>query len=290
MGSRISFVVVLAALALFSAPAVAPAAAPESAPAKSAEQMGVLHFSFRDSVTGKTIKPDAVLVDDKVVFNTIDEAGRMSVPVPPGDHRVAFKAKGYNDLDSRQTAALDFAPMNLIMLDPSTPPAELQPENLSNGMPADGTVIVGYVTDDTTGAPVAGAEVTLIDKDVKVQTDENGFFKIPISIPDGQQMPEDPRGGMFASRNFKISKPGYGFEERLNVLVESGTPRIYQVTLIRGGGGNSIDESEGRNNLQSSLFGLSNVEPEDIATTPTATQDRVSTETQAHDHSYSHSH
>lgn len=232
-----------------------------------ATKSAVLHFSFRDSVRGTVVRPDAIMIDDKMAFNTIDDAGRVSIPVEPGDHRVVIRKEGYDVMDSRQTASLEHAPLNLVMLDPATQPEQLQPENLGEGMPLDGTVIAGFVIDESVGKPVAGAKVELVDQDVSVQSDANGFFKLPVSMPDGKQMPEDPRGVIYATRDFRVTKPGYGFEERLNVLLESGAPRIYQVALIRGGGGNSIDEAGDRNNLQSSLFGLANVEPEDEPTT-----------------------
>jgi hypothetical protein len=252
------------------------------APETSSTEMGILHFMFRDSARGTVVKPAAILIDEKMTFNNIDDAGRVSIPVTPGDHQVLVKAEGYNDLDSRQTAAADHAPMNLLMLDPSDQPEQLKPENLGKDMPADGTVIVGFVTDDVQGKPVEGADVELLHKNVVVKSDADGFFKLPIHMPDGKQMPEDTRGVIYAQRDFKVSKAGYGFEERLNSLVESGSPKVYQIQLVRAGGGSSIDESDGRNNLQSSLFGLTNVEPGDIATTPTAPEDRASTHTHVH--------
>jgi hypothetical protein len=223
-------------------------------------------FTFRDSARGVMVRPDAVLIDNKVVFNTIDDAGRMTVPVTPGDHRVLIKARGYDDMDSRQTALVDQAPNNIIMLDPESTPEQLKPENLGHGMPADGTFLAGFVVDNSNGRPVAGADVELIGKGQKTATDADGFFKLPVHMPDGKQMPDDPRGVVYTQRDFRVTKPGYGFEERVNVLVESGAPKIFQIELVRGGGGNSMDESAGRNNLQSGLFGLTNVEPEDPPT------------------------
>lgn len=230
----------------------------------------VIHFSFRDSARGTVVKPDAVLIDNKMVYSIPDEAGRLVVPVTPGDHTVLVKARGYNDLESRQTALPDQAPNNLIMLDPENQPEQLKPENLGIGMPDGGTVIVGFVVDDQSGKPLPGAEVELLEQNQKTTSDAEGFFKLPVPMPDGKQMPEDPRGVLFASRSFRVTKPGFGFDERMNVLVESGAPKVYQIEMLRGGGGNTIDETTGRNNLQSSLFGLSNVEPEDPVTSETA--------------------
>lgn len=247
--------------------------AASSAMAQSTSATAVLHFTFRDSTRGTVVRPDAVLIDNKMIFNTIDEAGRMSVAVAPGDHRVVIKADGYDDMDSRQTALTDQAPNNIIALDPVSVPEELKPENLSIGMPSDGTVLAGFIVDSSTGRPLPGADVELLDKETKVKSDDAGFFKLPVSMPDGKQMPDDSRGNFYTQRDFRITKAGYGFEERMNVLVESGAPKIFQVEMIRGGGGNSLDEAAGRNNLQSSLFGLTNVEPED---TPTTIPERVS--------------
>lgn len=223
----------------------------------------LLQFTFRDSVRGTVVRPDAVLVDNKVVYHPIDEVGRMTVPVTPGDHRVEIRANGYNDMDSRQTALADHTPNNIVMLDPSNTPEQLKTENLNKDLPPDGSMLVGFVIDDTSGRPVSGAQVELLNKNEKTVTDKDGFFKLAFHMPDGQHMPDDPRGVIFSQRDFRVTKAGYGFEERLNVLVESGMPKIFQINMIRGGGGNSVDEIQQRNNLQSGLFGLSNVEPED---------------------------
>ena len=227
----------------------------------------ILHFTFRDSARGTVVRPDAILIDNKPIFIAVDEAGRMSVPVTPGDHQVLIKAQGYDDMDSRQTASLDQAPMNLVLLDPVEQPEELQPDILNHGMPADGTEIVGYVTDQSMGRPIKGAKAEILGKDVTATTDERGFFKLPVHIKDGKKMPDDPLGVVYDTRDFRVTAPGYGFEEHVNVLVESGTPKIYQVQMTRGGGGNTSDEAGTRNNLQSSLFGLINVEPEDYPST-----------------------
>jgi len=262
-----------------------------TAPTRSTTATAMLVFTFRDSARGTVIRPDAVLIDNQMAFNTIDEAGRMTAAVTPGDHRVLVKARGYKDLDSRQTALADQAPNNVIMLDPEKEPDQLKPENLSKGMPADGTVIVGFVVDGDTGKPLPDAQAELIGKNVKVTSDQDGFFKLPVHMPDGKQMPDDPRGVVYTQRDFRVTKLGYGFEERLNVLVESGAPKIYQIELLRGGGGNSADENAGRNDLQSSLFGLANVEPGDE---PSTAPGRVPVEPQdaphVHDDGTTHSH
>lgn len=222
----------------------------------------LLQFTFRDSVRGTVIRPDAVLVDNQMIYQAIDEAGRLIIPVSPGDHRVLVKANGYNDMDSRQTALSDSTISNIMMLDPSETPEQLKTENLNRDIPADGTLLVGFVIDETSGRPVPGAAIELLNHDIKTATDKDGFFRLPVSMPDGQPMPDDPRGVIFGQRDFRITKDGYGFEERLNVLLESGMPKIFQISLVRGGGGNSVDEDAGRNNLQSGLFGRFNVEPE----------------------------
>ena len=255
-----------------SAIVVSFAALATSASAQSTTQTAFLQFTFRDSVRGTVVRPETVLVDNKVVFNTIDEAGRMTVPVPAGDRRILIKAHGYDDMDTRQTALADHTPNNVVLLDPSDEPEQLRPENLGEGMPADGTLIAGFITDSSTGKPLADADIELIGKDQKAKSDTDGFFKLPVPMPDGKQMPDDPRGVVYAQRNFRVNKGGYGFEEWMNVLVESGAPKIFQVEMVRGGGGNSLDEAAGRNNLQSGLFGITNVEPDDIATTFPKTQ------------------
>lgn len=259
------------------------AAALATANAQATSGTGVMHFTFRDSTRGTVVRPQAILLDGEMTYPTITEAGRTSLPAAPGDHRILVKATGYTDLDSRQTALAEHAPMNLLMLDPEKKPEQLEDANLRQDMPADGTVIAGFVSDDISGKPIQGATVELLKTTDSVKTDENGFFKLPVHIKEGKQMPEDPRGVIYGTCGFKVTMPGYGFEERVNSLIESGTPKVYQVTLVRGGGGNSIDEDEGRNNLQSSLFGRNNVEPEDVPTTPSAPEDRVQNHNHAHE-------
>jgi hypothetical protein len=230
----------------------------------------MLHFWFKDSARGTAVRPQAVLLDGKMSFQQADEAGKLDLTTRAGDHELEVKTNGYKDMVARETALVDQSPMNIVLLDPVKQPAELDPANVSKVMPANGTVILGYVTDDLLARPMPGATVTLIPAGTKVETDANGFFQLPVPIKtDAKTVPDDPKNTHYGTANFKVSKPGFGDDEHLNVLVESGEPKVFQIELVRGGGGNVTDEDSARNNLQSSLFGRYNVEPEnDEATSP----------------------
>jgi hypothetical protein len=256
--AEVTSAVVAAAAAATSSPAVS--AADESSTAPEV----LLHFWFKDSARGTAVRPQAVLLDGKMSFQQADEAGKLDLTARAGDHELEVKTTGYKDMVARETALVDQSPMNIVLLDPVKQPPELDPATISKAMPQGGTLILGYVADDLLARPLAGATVTLMPDGTKVESDANGFFQLPVPIKkEARTVPDDPKNTHFTTANFKVSKQGFGDDEHLNVLVESGEPKVFQIELIRGGGGTVTDEDSSRNNLQSSLFGRYNVEPDD---------------------------
>lgn len=243
-------------------PATTATAEATTATAKPSQTEGLFHFWFRDSVTGVAVKPDAILLDEKMIFNRIDESGRVTFPASLGDHTLLVKAKGYNDLQSRQTCVAGEMLTNVVMLDPTVQPEELRPENLSKGMTPKSSVIAGFIVDSQLCRPVDDAVVEILDHGTTItaKSSKTGFFSVVVPLKNPQPLPDDKSGKTFDTAHFRITKDGYGADEYRNVMLESGSPRIYQIELARGGGGNFTDEEENRNNLKSGLFGKFNVE------------------------------
>ena len=217
----------------------------------------VLRLKFLDSETGVGIVPDAVIIDG-AFYSPGGRGSReeMVVPLEEGDHIVTVKAQGYKDLTSRQTALPeDEAPLNAISLDPAEPPFGLREDILRKHLPPGGSVIAGYVVDDTTGEPIKDAVVAMAG--ITTRTNELGYFVLPASLSDAQRLPEDDGSGtMFARRGFSVYKPGYGPVERRNVLLLVGIPKTFRLRLVPGNTPDIADEEESRGNLPASTFGF----------------------------------
>jgi len=225
---------------------------------------GLLRLWFRDSERGTAIRPTAILLDGRPVFSQVDETGHTNLTTTEGDHNVVVHANGYDTLDSKQTAFGYDAPMNVLMLDPAQKTDELRPENLSRHMKDDSGLIVGFVVDDEASRPIEGADVEVTGSpDFRTKADARGFFALHVPLKGATPMPDDAQGRRFVKTNFKVTCDGYGYEERLNVVLESGSPKIFQIRLVPGGGGNALDEEEDRGGLQSWIFGV----PKDGETT-----------------------
>lgn len=219
-------------------------------------RMGLLRLCFRDVDRGTAIVPDALIIDGRMIFSRVNEAGFIDVQIPEGDRQVLVKAKGYDDLPSKQTSFAEDAPLNALMLDPKEKTPELRPDNLSRFIKDKSSAMAGFVVDEELSRAIKDAEVELLGTDIKTKTDERGFFALSVPMTDAGPIPEDVTGRKFAKKNFKITKPGYGYEERLNVLLETAIPKIFQIRMIPGGGGNAVDEEVDRGGLQSFVFGM----------------------------------
>lgn len=222
---------------------------------KERKPTALLRLCFRDSERGTAVVPDALLVDGKMIYSRIDEAGRLDLPLESGDHNLQINARGYKQMEAKETALPESPPLNIITLDPMQSPAELQPGNLSKYMKADHGLVVGFVVDDEMGKPIEGAEIRLGDGSVKTTSEGNGFFALAVPMMNAGPLPEDTNQ-KFVKRTVIISKDGYGAEERQNVLLLKENPKVWQIRLQPGGSTNSIDEDNSRGGLQQWIFGV----------------------------------
>ncbi len=220
----------------------------------------VLQVWFRDSERGTAVRPDAILLDGKPIFPKVDETGSAVISTTEGDHELGIRGAGYDPMDTKQTAFSYDPPMNAIFLDPAQKTAELRPENLSRYMPGNSSLVAGFVVDEELSRPVEDAEVEIIDTELKAKTDSRGFFAVGVPMSQGATLPEDAAGRKFIKKGFRVTKEGYGYEERLNVAFETGVPKIFQIRLVPGGGGNTLDEETDRGGLQSWVFGIKDSE------------------------------
>jgi hypothetical protein len=228
--------------------------APSSAPAGE-KPTALLRLCFRDAERGTAVVPDALLVDGKMIYSRIDEAGRLDLPLESGDHMLQVNARGYQQMDAKETALPDSPPLNIITLDPLQKPVELQPGSLSKYMKPDHGLVAGFIVDDELGKPIEGAEVKLNDDSAKTETSGNGFFALAVPMANAGPLPEDANQ-KFVKRTFVITKDGYGSEERQNVLLLKENPKIWQVRLQSGGSTNVINEDNSRGGLQQWIFGV----------------------------------
>ncbi|MGI8906386.1 MAG: hypothetical protein ACR2IE_07855 [Candidatus Sumerlaeaceae bacterium] len=235
----------------------------------------LLRLCFRDSERGTAVVPDALMVDGRLTFSRIDEAGRLDLPLESGDHMLQVNARGYQQMNAKETALVDGPPLNIITLDPLQKPAELQPAHLSRYIKPGQAIVAGFVVDDELGKPLEGVEVKTADGSAKTTSEGNGFFAVAVPMDNAGPLPEDP-SQKFVKRTFVFSLEGYGREERQNVLLLKENPKFWQVRLQPGGSANVINEEDNRGGLQQWIFGV----PEEHDDSTSGTGDALTTGTQ----------
>lgn len=214
----------------------------------------VLRLRFQDSRTGAGIVPDSLLVDGKEMASGVKPSGRIDLQVKEGEHSVSVKANGYRELSARETAVEGDTPLNVLLLDPVTPPSGLDPAILGLFWQPNSATLAGYVMDDATGEPLAGADVAVAGAGVIAVTDSDGFFVLTVAMDDGAPLPGDEHGGLFAKKTLSISKAGYVTQIWQEVLAVSGDSHVSQYRLSAGQGMDVMNEQDSRGRLLGNLF------------------------------------
>ena len=255
-------IMVLAVFSLMSARATRLPAATLSGPANGATGVSItptfswsVQMCFQDSRTGMGVIPDTVLVDDTNVAKHVDASGRLRLDVLPGEHRILVSAKGYQNLGTRQTVLAGNASKSIILLDPTNPPAEPiaePPTGAIGEVPR--AAIRGYVVDDKTGQPLAGATLAVVGTNDPTATDAHGLFALTVPVGDGTPIPEDAAGRFFVKKDMVVTKVGYGTVEEQNIVLIGGETYRFQFRLVPDGVTRVINEQEHRGNMQATTF------------------------------------
>jgi len=117
-----------------------------------AKKSGVEGYVY-DSVSGEPIKWASVTVLETGMTYKVNASGYYKIPLNPGNYTLVFSAWGYENITSQ---------VEVVLL---------------NG------TITGVVSDAISGAPIAGANVTVVELNLTAVTDENGVYE--VSVPPG---------------------------------------------------------------------------------------------------------
>jgi len=234
-----------------------------------------IQMCFQDSRTGMGVVPDTVLVDDTNVAKQVDASGRLRLDVLPGEHRILISAKGYQDLDTRQTVLAGNASKSIILLDPTTPPAEpfAEPPGAIGEVPR--AAIRGYVVDDETGQPLAGATLAVVGTNDHTVTDADGFLTLTVPVGDGTPIPEDNTGRLFVKKDMVVTKVGYGTLVEQNIVLIGGETYRFQFRLVPDGVTRAINEQKHRGNMQATAVDGRPLVADAAAATPRASLDTL---------------
>lgn len=122
-----------------------------------------------------------------------------------------------------------------ILIDPATPPPELRPERIAELRRPDATVILGFVVDDPSGQPLAGASVRLMPAGIRTWTDERGFFELLAPVSTDADAAASPA-------SLVVQKPGYQGEIRSHLELWPKGDWTYRLRLVPGDGVRDLDE------------------------------------------------
>lgn len=214
----------------------------------------LLRLRFRDSETGAAVVPTSVRLDSREIASLSDQYGRINTYAADGEHQLVIEAPGYKQMVAREQVTGQDTPIQVIMLDPVQPPAEITGKFLSQFSRPDSSVIAGYIVDEENSQLLEDVTVAVSGSNLSTKTNERGFFALSIPLPDAGPMPEAEKNQKFAKRNIIFSKPGYGAEERRNVLLITSEPKIFHIRLAEGVAPVVLDESKTRGGLQRWLF------------------------------------
>lgn len=204
-----------------------------------------VRIRFLDSATGYAVQPDEVrarperqeLTERRLGRSAITSTGRATLSLGPGRHTLSVAANKYlphwGDVD---LSAGDGYRINFF-LDPGETPHEISPEYVTTLHRVNETVFVGYVVDEESGEPIAGAQVHTEPSGREAHTDARGYFQIYVPVQTLVEAQTSPA-------RLSFSSPGYITEERRYLELWSKGDGIYRIRLNRGVGTTVVDERE----------------------------------------------
>lgn len=196
-----------------------------------------LSIRFVDSATGYAVKPDVVETRSSVRRSQIAESDRVRLVLPPGPGNITVSASGYQPMSGVFDLSADYPFTVVFQLDPLVPPREIQPDYVSTLHRAEETVFVGYVVDDESGRPLAGAGVRAEPSGRETKTDARGYFQIYVpvqTLAEAQRLP--------ASLSFV--QAGFRTETRQYLELSSRGDWVYRIRLQPGDGQHTVDERQ----------------------------------------------
>ncbi len=198
-----------------------------------------------DSATGRAIHPDrvsvlnlssgaSVLILDK---EQLAASGRAALTLPSGRHELAISAAGHHPMSAFVETGSGNPFRIRVLLDPETPPAELDPERVAQLVRSNAMLIQGFIVDSSSGQLLADVRVTS-DSGATTRSDSMGFFRLYVPVSPGSEPTYES--------TLRFEHAGFQTHEFRKVELWPGGDWTYRVRLDPGSGLNIFNESTAR--------------------------------------------
>jgi hypothetical protein len=195
-----------------------------------------LDLRFQDSVSGRALSVEVVLTEQATGRTYAFQSqfdGRLQAWLPEGDYVLYATHAGYHAVGVTLAVRPDMPPYRFY-LDPLTPPREADWRYLWSLRQPNQMIVVGFVTDEQTGQPLAGVQVRVRNHAGMAETDANGMFLLQFPIRNLQ-------GKFQPYATLVLEKAGYRTLLLEQVALWSEGDWIYRLTMSAGSGAETRD-------------------------------------------------
>ncbi len=190
-----------------------------------------LDVRFYDSVSGKALIAEVTLTEQatgQVYTFRSQPDGRLQTLLPAGEYALYAACEGYLAVGITLTVRPDMPPYRFY-LDPLAPPREADWRYLWALRKPNHMIVVGFITDEQTGQPLAGVQVRALNHAGATETDASGMFLLQFPIRDLQ-------GAAQPYATLALEKAGYRTLLLEKVALWSEGDWIYRLTMAAGTG------------------------------------------------------
>ncbi len=218
-------------------------------PSLASRPQQVVNLRFLDAVTGQSLTPRVRVVNlrtgEAVALPIgVQADGRLSLLLDAGDYAVSASVPGYDSIGMTLIVGDEPLPPYELYLDPLSPPKETDTTFLWSLRRPGQMVVVGFVTDEQTGQPMEGVQVSVVGHRGNTLTDARGGFLLQFPIWDEAGKPQ-----RYAT--LLLQKEGYRTLRLEQVELWSEGDWIYRVRLTPGSGVDALDMRSPRHREQS---------------------------------------
>ena len=204
----------------------------------SAAPEGIIHFSVRDQANGFGIPASLEVFSQgkQVAKLQTDSDNVIWMKSIPGNYEFVVLAPGYQELSTRfQIMLAETLQVELKMERLPTAGAPKKSANETE-LPANIARISGYVTDATSGKPLAGVSVIVGETGKAVESDKGGFYSldVPVSSEEGDR-----------GKKITLAFTYDGYKKNLAQKYLVSGDQNMNVALERGDGETSSNETQG---------------------------------------------
>ncbi len=194
----------------------------------------VLNLRFKDALTGQALIPSVRIINldtgEAMPLPTpVQTDGRLTLILPIGNYALSAAQAGYHPIGMTLSVGEEPLPPYELYLDPIQPPKETTTEFLWSLRRAGQMVVVGFVTDEVSGQPLAGAQVSVVGHEGSAVTDARGCFLLQFPICDRSGVPQ-----RYAT--LLVQRAGYRTVQLANVEIWSEGDWIYRLSMTPGEG------------------------------------------------------